>query len=307
MMPPLLSGLIPACHTPFHRDGRLDLSVVPRQAELFRECGMNGVFVAGTTGEWSSLSRDERMKLCDRWTEVAGHSLTVAVHVGHNCLSDAIALAAHARESGAGAVAAVAPSYIKPASVSDLVDFMAPIAAAADPLPFYYYEIPGMTNVRLPAARFLAEGRQRIPTLRGLKFSHNDLVELQECLTGSGGAFEILFGFDEFLLAGLAMGVGGAVGSTYNFAGPHYRKVMRAFEAGDHATARALQHQAARMIEILGRYGFMTASKAVMSLIKIDCGPVRPPLRNLSPQELARLARELAGFDMFARPIKIPE
>jgi N-acetylneuraminate lyase len=306
-MPATLSGLVPACHTPFDREGRLDLSVVPRQAAFFRECGFNAVFVAGTTGEWSSLTCGERMELCERWTQVAGDSMLVAMHVGHNCQADAIALAAHARESGAGAVAAVAPSYIKPAGVADLVEFMVPIAAAAAPLPFYYYEIPGMTNVRLPAARFLAAARERIPTLRGLKFSHNDLVELQECLTGSGGAFEVLFGFDEFLLAGLAMGVGGAVGSTYNFAGPHYRKIMRAFEAGDHAMARAAQHKATRMIEILARYGFMTASKAAMGLIGIDCGPVRSPLRNLSSQELTSLARELSAFDLFARPIKMPE
>ena len=125
-MPGILTGLIPACHTPFNRAGHLDLSVVPRQAEVFRETGMSGVFVAGTTGEFSSMTRDERMALCDRWTEVAGDGLKVAVHVGHNCQAEAIALASHARESGAAAVAAVAPSYIKPATVADLVELHGP-------------------------------------------------------------------------------------------------------------------------------------------------------------------------------------
>ena len=74
------------------------------------------------------------MALCDRWTEAAGADLKVAVHVGHNCQAEAVALAAHARESGAAAIAAVAPSYFKPASVADLVEFLIPIAAAADPL-----------------------------------------------------------------------------------------------------------------------------------------------------------------------------
>src|SRR5262245_5710334 len=106
-MPGSLSGLIPACHTPFDRTGRLDLSVVARQAERFRESGMSAVFVAGTTGEWSSLTCQERMALCERWTEVAGGDLMVAVHIGHNCQTEAVGLAAHARESGAAAVAAV--------------------------------------------------------------------------------------------------------------------------------------------------------------------------------------------------------
>lgn len=306
-MPSLLTGLIPACHTPFDGEGRLDVSVVPRQAELFRESGMSAVFVAGTTGEFSSLTTHERMALCDAWTKAAGGNVRVAVHVGHNCQSEAVALAAHARESGASAIAAVAPSYIKPASEADLVEFLVPIAAAADPLPFYYYEIPGMTGVRLSTSRFLREARFRIPTIRGLKFSHYDLVELQECVNGEGGAFDVLFGQDEFLAAGLAMGVKGAVGSTYNFAGPHYLRLMRSFAAGETEAVRARQFQAARMVLTLGKYGFMAASKAVMGLIGIDCGPVRPPLRNLTAEERGRLAAELERLEILDRLIRRPE
>ncbi len=303
-MPRVLTGLIPACHTPFNRAGHLDLSVVPRQAELFRESGTTAVFVAGTTGEWSSLTRDERMALCDRWTEVAGDELRIAVHVGHNCQADAIALASHARESGAAAVAAVAPSYLKPATVADLVAFMEPIAAAASPLPFYYYEIPGMTNVRLSASSFLQLAGRRIPNLRGLKFSHNDLVELQECIAADPANLEVFFGFDEFLLAGLVLGVDGAVGSTYNFAARHYGRLMRAIAAGEMDAARGGQVQAERMIQVLNKHGFLAASKAVMGFIGVDCGPVRPPLRNLTSDELAGLARELERFEVFDRPLK---
>jgi N-acetylneuraminate lyase len=299
----VLTGLIPACHTPFNRAGHLDLSVVPRQADLFRESGLASVFVAGTTGEWSSLTREERMALCDRWTEVAGGDLKVAVHVGHHCQAEAIALASHARESGAVAVAAVAPSYFKPASVSDLVEFLIPIAAAADPLPFYYYEIPSMTGVRLPTSRLVQEGRSRIPTFRGLKFSHDDLVDLQHCIQANGGDFDVLFGFDECLLAGLVLGIRGGVGATYNLAAGHYQRLMRAFDRGDLDEARARQVEAATLVQVLGKYGFLAASKVVMGLIGVECGPVRPPLRNLTPEEVASLARDLEAFDLFSRPL----
>lgn len=303
----ILSGLIPACHTPFHRAGHLDLSVVPRQAELYRESGMTGVFVGGTTGEFSSLTCEERMALCDRWTETAATHLAVAVHVGHDCQADAVKLASHARESGAAAVAAVAPSYLKPANEVDLIDFLEPIAAAADPLPFYYYEIPGMTGVHIPTSRVIHEAARRMPTLRGLKFSHNDLVELQECIAANRSGLDVLFGFDEFLLAGLALGVHGAVGNTYNFTGPHYRQLVHDFEAGNLVAARQRQLQASRMIAVLGKYGFMAASKVVMGLIGVDCGPVRPPLRNLSRDQVRALAEELRGFDVFARKLGTPE
>jgi N-acetylneuraminate lyase len=303
-MPGFLSGLIPASHTPFDRGGRLDLSVVPRQAELFRQSGMRSVFIAGTTGEFSSLTLDERKALCESWVAAGGADLRIVAHAGHNCLADAVELTAHARQAGVAAVAAVAPSYFKPATVQALIEFCLPIAAEADPLPFYYYHIPGMTNVRLPIAEFLHEARFRMPNLRGLKFSHSDLVELQDCVNVDSGAFEVVFGQDEFLLAGLCFGVGGAVGATYNFAGPHYQRLIHAYEAGDLKAARAAQLQATRMVQVLNEFGFSAASKAVMALIGVDCGPVRPPLHNLSPQQLDVLAQTLAKFDLFSRPIQ---
>jgi N-acetylneuraminate lyase len=303
-MPGFLTGLIPASHTPFDRGGRLDLSVVPRQAELFRQSKMRTVFIAGTTGEFSSLTQDERKALCESWVAAGGDDLRIVAHTGHNCLADAVELTAHARRAGVAAIAAIAPSYFKPATVQDLIEFCLPIAAEADPLPFYFYHIPGMTQVRLPIAEFLHEARFRMPNLRGLKFSHSDLVELQDCVNVDDGAFEVVFGQDEFLLAGLCFGVRGAVGATYNFAGPHYQRVINSYEAGDLKAARATQFQATRMIQILCEFGFSAASKAVMALIGVDCGPVRPPLRSLSPQQVDALSRRLAPFDLFARPIK---
>ncbi len=214
----LLTGLIPACHTPFAVDGELDLAVVARQAAYFESAGVRALFIAGTTGECASLTLDERKALCDRWVDVAGDRLQIAVNVGHNCLADAVALAAHARHAGVTAVAAMAPSYYKPATIEQLVEFCIPIAAEVEPLPFYYYHIPSMTGVNLPMSEFLHQARFRMPNLCGLKFSHDDLVQLQACVALDRGAFDVLFGFDEALLAGLALGVRGAIGSTYNFA-----------------------------------------------------------------------------------------
>jgi N-acetylneuraminate lyase len=304
-MPGFLTGLIPASHTPFRRDGQLNLAMVERQAKLFLEAGMRAVFVAGTTGECASLSVAERKSLCERWVDVAGDALRIAVHIGDNCQANAIELATHARQTGVAAVAAMAPSYFKPATVHDLIEFCLPIAAEADPLPFYFYHIPGMTGVRLAMGEFLHEARFRIPNLVGLKYSHDDLVQLQDCVACDHGAFDVLFGLDEVLLAGLALGARGAVGSTYNFAGPLYQRLLRAFEAGEQEAARALQLQSVEMIKALGEFGFIAASKVVMALIGVDCGPVRSPLRNLGREEKGALAAKLRAqpSDVFVRPL----
>ena len=301
------SGLIAACHTPFSSEGELNPGVIERQAELLVECGVRGVFVAGTTGEFASLTLEERMTLADCWCKTDSASVRVAVHVGHNCLSEAVALAAHARQAGAIAVAATAPTYFKPASIQDLVDFCAPIAAEAAPLPFYFYDIPGMTGVELKMSDFLYQARFQIPTLRGLKYSNQDLFELQQCVRLDNGAFDIFFGLDECLLAGLCLGVRGAVGCTYNFAAPVYQRLMRAVGEQDLETARCEQGKAIDLVKTLNEFGFLAASKSVMAMLGVDCGPVRPPLRNLTIGQRLDLWERLSALDVFPRILSRPE
>jgi N-acetylneuraminate lyase len=306
-MPGPLSGLIPACYTPLGPDGSLNLGMVEPYARLLQQSGIDSVFVGGTTGEFASLSLEERMALAERWCEAIGGALKVAVHVGHNCLPEAIALAAHARKAGATAVATMAPSYFKPATILDLIDFCAPIAAEAEPLPFYFYDIPDMTGVRLRMSEFLYQARFRIPTLRGLKYSNHDLLELQECIRLDNGAFDVLFGLDEGLLAGISLGIRGAVGSTYNFAAPVYRRLMRHFHTHDLQSARVEQGKSIDLIKILANFGFLAASKCVMAMLGVDCGPVRPPVHNLTLKERLTLWERLSPLDVFPTPLQRPK
>src|SRR5687767_10773418 len=110
------TGLIPAAYTPFAPDGALDLGPVADLAALFAGQRLPAAFVCGTTGESHSLTVAERKAVAERWRAVAPAGLDVIVHVGHNCQRDAADLAAHARDIGAAAVAALAPSYFRPAS-----------------------------------------------------------------------------------------------------------------------------------------------------------------------------------------------
>lgn len=296
-MPAPFSGLIAASHTPFTQEGLLNLDAVERQAELFVEAGISGVFVGGSTGESVSLTVEERLELGKRWVDVVdGTSLQVILHVGHHCVVDAQTLAAQAEAIGADAIAAMAPSFFKPPGVPELVEFCRQIASQAPGTPFYYYDIPVLTNVHLSMPAFLEQARQAIPSLAGLKFTNPDLVQLQECVTLTEGRFNILFGCDEILLAGLLFGCPGAVGSTYNFAAPLYQRVITGLKSSDLDSAREDQATAVRLIRTLQKYGFLPASKVLMSMLGIDCGPVRTPLRNLTTREQVQLFEDLEKF-----------
>ena len=115
---------------------------------------------------------------------------------------------------------------------------------------------------------------------------------------GVAGKFNILFGRDEILLAGLSLGATGAVGSTYNYAAPLYHRIIDAFNRGDLEAARRDQARAIEFIGALDRHGGLVAGKVAMKLIGLDCGPVRLPLRAATAADEAglRAAFEKVGF-----------
>lgn len=298
------SGLIAAPFTPFHADGRLNLDLIPQLAELLRESGVRGAFVCGTTGECSSLSTSERKAVAERWMESAGDSLKIIVHAGHTSLMEARELIAHASAIGAAATAVTAPYYFRPASISELVGFLAEVASAAPELPFYYYDIPSTTGVVQHTSEVLRRAAKLIPNLAGVKFSNPDLLTLQECVQQDNGRFEVLFGVDEFLLAALVLGATGAVGSTYNYAAPVYHRIIEAVRNGDLATAQREQYNSARLVRALIDFGGLRAGKAIMKLIGYDCGPVRLPLRPMTPDDENALLERLKDLTIFSKPLK---
>lgn len=294
-----LTGLVAAPHTPLSADGEVNLDAIERIAALHAAGGVRAAFVCGTTGEGISLTTEERRNVARRWCDVAGRDMKVFVQVGGNALPQCRELAAHAQEIGAAAIGAFAPSFYRPKTVEDLVDFCAAVADAAPALPFYYYHIPCMTGVDLSMPEFLARGGPRIATLAGLKFTDQDLWDFGRCVRIEGGRYNMLFGLDEMLLAGMVAGADGAVGSTYNFAAPLYQGILAAHRSGDLEAARAGQGRAEDLLALINRSGGTVAGKAVMKMVGVDCGPVRPPLRTLSDQQCHRLRAELEALGFF--------
>lgn len=274
--------LIAAPFTPMHPDGSLHLDVIERYAEQLIRDGVRGVFICGTTGESLLLTVTERMEVAQRWSDAAGDDLKILVQVGHNCLEEACRLAEHAATLNVAGVAAIAPSFFRPSCVEELVAVSEKIAGAAGSKDFYFYHIPVMTGVYLPMVEYLERAAERIPTFRGLKYTHGDLFEFHRCLCAAGDRFDLLWGRDELLLAAAAMGARGAVGTTYNFAGPLFLAMIDAFERGDLQTAREHTRTITTFVAALLDAGGLRAGKAMMALRGIDCGPARGPLARWS-------------------------
>lgn len=293
------TGLIAAAFTPMCEDGSLNLAQIPSIVDHLVGAGISGLYVCGATGEGPSLSSEERRAVATAYVKAAAGKLPVIIQVGHNSLVEARGLASHAEAIGAGAISAMPPLCYKFESLRTLIDCLGQIASAAPTLPLFYYHIPSMTGMNFDMVEFLREGGKHLPNLAGIKYSHSAIEEYQACLQLESQRFDVLFGRDEMLLSALAVGAKGAIGSTYNLAGPLYRQVITAFERGDHGEARRCQTLAVEMIRVCYRYRGQPAFKAAMKLIGPDCGTSRLPLETLTSNEVKALKEELDGIGFF--------
>lgn len=285
--------LVAAAFTPLNDDGSVNLEGIAPSLELMKRQGVDTVFVCGSTGEGLLLTIGERRAIAERWVKEGKGQLTIIVHVGHSSPTEARDLAVHAAEIGADAISAVAPFYFRPATVDALVESCAIIASGAPELPFYYYHAPAQTGVRQLMAPFLVAATKAIPNFAGIKFTNEDLNDFANCLALAGPGQRIYFGRDEILLASLAMGAQGAIGTTYSFLAPIYRSVVDSVAKGDLAAAQAAQATSRCIVDIALSYGGFPAFKLMSKWAGADCGPVRAPLQNLSAEEERGLRAEL--------------
>src|SRR5690606_18346734 len=221
-----ITGLVAATFAAYKEDGEINLDIIPQIVERLIEDGVSGVFVCGTNGEGPNLTIDERKAIVEAYVKAANKRIIVMVHVGHSSVKEARELAAHAEQVGADAVSSVSAFYFKPASVRALVLSLAEIASAAPNTPFYYYNIPHLTGVSMDMLELLKTAEELIPNFRGIKYTAPTLHEYEACLNYKEGKYDILYGLDEMLLGALAVGAKGAVGSTYTFAAPLYKKII---------------------------------------------------------------------------------
>ena len=268
-----LEGMVAATFTPLDENGDVNLSVIDKYADWIASTPIKGIFVCGTTGEFSSLTIDERKLILEKWLVSARKRFKVIAHVGSNCQRSAMELARHAAQVGADAIASIAPSFFKPGTVDELVDFFAPICHSAAGLPFYYYNT---------------------------KFTHNNLMEMGVCIELEQHRFEVLHGYDEILISGLAMGAVAGVGSTYNYIPNVYQAIFDSMKMNDLETARHNQIKSIRTVEVIIKYGGgVRGGKAIMKLIGIDCGSCRLPIKPFSVDEYEKLRGDLDAIKFF--------
>lgn len=290
-------GFIAAGFTPMKENEEVDYDKIPAIVAKAKRNGMSALFINGTTAEFATLTTQERLKLAELYLKTAKGKLPIIVHVGSSSVMESALLAKHAEDHGADAVAALAPFYFRPNGVIQLTKTLKQIAGACPSLPFYYYHMPSMTGVNLPVHELLPQIEKEIPNFAGVKFTSEDLMDFQLSLDYAPNKFQIMFGRDEILLAGLSLGTEAMVGGTYNYVSRISHEVKAAFEKNDIQSARIWQRKNQLVVKFLHKYGF-AAHKILMKFSGLDVGPTRTPISALSQTQEANIKDELKRLEL---------
>ena len=295
--------ILPAVFTPMYDDGSVYYTRIEALYQRSVSTGFKGVFLNGTTGECMSLSTTEREQIVETWMACKkkdqNKDFKIFAHVGSSNLLEAAAMADHAQAQKVDGIAMVPTFYFRPKTLSDLIDQCKYVASAAPEVPFYYYNIPSMTGVNFPLISFIEAASREIPTFAGLKNSFNDLVDYQKCIHFAKEDYAMYWGTDEVFMMVYAAGNRHYVGSTYNFMGDIYFRMLDAWYACNFERLTTLQSEATNIYNILNDYNSLIAGKEIMRYVGVDCGPVRKPLKNLKAAESTALLERLKKTSFF--------
>jgi 4-hydroxy-tetrahydrodipicolinate synthase len=205
---------------------------------------------------------------------------------------EAVALARHAEDAGADAVAACTPYFVKP-SQEELYAYFRDICAAVS-LPVLAYDNVGRTGVALPPA--LVERIARTtPNFVGIKDSSGDLTQFAEYIRLCPPGFQAFVGRDSLVYAALLYGGVGAVMATANVVPDLAVGIYDAVGSGDLERARELQQKLLPVRLAFGLGTFPVVVKEAMRMIGQPAGPARDPVGPMSDrarQELSAVLKE---------------
>ncbi|HEX3622383.1 MAG TPA: 4-hydroxy-tetrahydrodipicolinate synthase [Acidimicrobiales bacterium] len=282
-------AVITAMVTPFDDGGALDLDAAAQLARWLADHGSDGLVVAGTTGEGSTLTDDEKL---DLWRAVAeAVRIPVVANTGSNDTAHSVHLTRQAAACGAAGVLAVTPYYNRPSQAGLEAHFRA--IAAATELPVLLYDIPLRTGRKI-SHDVLVRLAHEVPNMAGVKDAAGDVPGTARLIAAVPDRFEVYSGNDDYTLALLALGAVGAVGVATHWVGLETAELIAAAGKGDLASAREINSR------LLDSYGFESSdaapnpvpAKAMMRTLGLPVGQCRLPMGD-APEGLEDRAREI--------------
>ena len=291
MVAPRFGTLLTAMVTPFDEDGSVSLDVARDLARYLIAQGNDALVVAGSTGEGSSLSDDEKLDLFAAVAEAVDAPVLAGTSSSDTARS--VALTARVAATGVAGVLATTPAYARPSQHGIAQHFGA--IARATALPVMLYDIPVRTGRKLSTSTTVNVVRDHSNVV-ALKDASADLVSAAATKAELGEALDLYSGDDALLLPFLAIGAVGLVSVAAHWAAPEFAALIRSAHAGDWRAARMLNARLAPSctFETSDMYPNPLPSKAAMRALGFAVGQCRLPLGH-GDDDLDHSARDVVS------------
>ena len=293
MSDPRFGRVVTAMVTPFDASGAVDIDVAVDLAQFLVAEGSEGLVLAGSTGEGSALSDDEKLVLFAAVAEAV--DVPVLAGTSSSDTARAVDLTRRASSTGIDGILATTPAYARPSQAG----IAAHLGAMADAttLPVMLYDIPSRTGRKISSATAVALATSR-PNVVALKDASGDLAAAAHTAAVLGAGLDLYSGDDSLTLPFLAVGAVGVVSVAAHWAGPEFAQMVGAALSGDWARARAINERLA------ASYAFESSeqapnpipTKAALRALGRAVGQCRWPLGpadDTVDQAAARVVREL--------------
>lgn len=288
----VFEGILPALVTPLSPDAEaVDHDALAEVVEGLIAAGVSGLVPCGSTGEFVTLTGEERRAVIETVIAAAGR-VPVVPHTGALSTAETVALSTHAEAAGAAAVMIVPPFYER-LTERELLAHYAAVAEAVT-VPLMYYNLPGATGVELTFDQL--QELRRTARVETLKDTSGDAVAGMELIQRDGEGPTLLNGMDSLTFSSLAAGARAAIWGAANFLPREAVELHRLLVTeSDLAGARELWRRIYPICAFLESHSYTAAVKEACDLVGLPIGPLRRPLLPLGPEERAELAGLLAA------------
>jgi 4-hydroxy-tetrahydrodipicolinate synthase len=283
--------VVAAVPTPFTDAGELDLATAEKLFLRVAASGVDGLFVAGSTGEFTALEAAERIALIETALAAAGPERVIA-HTGAAVVAEAVPLTSAALAAGASAVAAITPFGLAPGDAR-VREYYEAVAAAAAGAALYVYIFPGATGTEVTDGQ-LAE-LATIHGLAGVKVSGCGPDIIASYAAAVPGSFTVFSGNDTEFAAATAAGARGVVSGLASAIPEPFVAMARALGSADAAAEARAQVLIDQVAAAIGPD--IPALKLALSLRGLPVGPTRLMAGEVDPATSERVARLCADLD----------
>lgn len=287
----LFKGSGVAIVTPFTKTG-VDFEKLGNLVEYHIENNTDALIVCGTTGESTTMSDNEKIKVIKYVVDKVNKRIPVIAGTGSNDTMHSVYLSQEAQRFGADGLLIITPYYNK-ANEKGLKLHFETIAKSVS-LPIIMYNVPGRTCVNLKPS-MVAE-LAKIDNIVAIKEASGDLAQVAEVARLVPEDFAIYSGNDDSILQLLSVGGSGVISVLANICPKETHDLVYKFFEGDLDGARKLQLDMKPLIDALFIEVNPIPVKTAMNLLGFEVGDLRLPLAEMSDKNLEVLKQELINF-----------